>query len=105
MASCKSTYYKLDYSQVNQTQVVLSEGNFTVLGSFTGSATENKMKVSIKNMEGILAIAKANLLAKAKSAGVELKGSRALINVSTDMIENNKMVTVTISAEIIEFTK
>jgi hypothetical protein len=105
ISSCKSTFYKLDYSQVNQTQVVLSGANYNVLGSFTGSATEKKMKMTIRNMEGLLATAKANLLAKARSAGVEMEGSRALVNVTSDIIENNKMVTVTISAEIIEFTK
>ena len=104
MSSCKSTFYVGTYGQVNQTQVVLSESNFKVLGSFTGLASDKKKVSGVKNREGLFAQAKANLLSNAKSAGVELTGSRVLVNVTTDVIENEDRVTVTISAEIIEFT-
>jgi hypothetical protein len=105
LASCRPTLYLGNYGQVNQTQVVLSGANFKVLGSFKGIATEKKMKLSVKDQEGLVSKAKANLLINAKAAGVELTGSRTLINVCVDVIQNSKMVTATISAEIIEFTK
>ncbi|WP_276975714.1 DUF6567 family protein [Flavobacterium filum] len=105
LASCKPTFYVGSYGQVNQTQVVLSNSNFKVLGSFTGVATDKKRVVGVKHREGLVAQAKANLLANAKSAGVELTGSRALVNATVDVIQNENRVTVTVSAEIIEFTK
>lgn len=105
LSSCKPTFYVGNYGQVNQTQVVLSDAKFKVLGSFTGLATDKKKVVGVKHREGLVAQAKANLLANAKSAGVELTGSRALVNVTVDVIQNENRVTVTVSAEIIEFTK
>jgi len=105
VCSCKITSYQGNYGQINQSQVVLSGANFKVLGSFKGVASAKKAKISIKNEEGIVALAKANLIENAKSQGVSLTGSRTLINVSVDLIQNPKMVTATISAEIIEFTK
>ncbi|MFM2207165.1 MAG: hypothetical protein RL213_1140 [Bacteroidota bacterium] len=104
-SACKRTFYIGNYGQGNQTQVVLSGSNFSILGSFKGIATEKKKKVSIRDVEGMISKAKNNLLANAKAAGVELKGSRTLANVSVDIIENRKMVTYTVAAEIIEFTK
>lgn len=105
LSSCKLTSYQGNYGQLNQSQVVLSGANFKVLGSFKGVASAKKSKISIKNEEGIVALAKANLLENAKSQGVILTGSRTLINVTVDLIQNPKMVTATVSAEIIEFTK
>jgi hypothetical protein len=105
LASCKPTLYLGNYGQVNQTQVVLSASNFKVLGSFKGIATQKKFKVSVKDQEGLISQAKSNLLANAKTAGVELTGSRTLINVCVDVVQNKNKVTATVSAEIIEFTK
>lgn len=103
--SCRSSIFSGGYHQLNQTQTVLSSANFEVLGSFTGTATEKILTGNIKNKEGIIAQAKSKMLDNAKSAGIELLGSRALVNVSIDLIETNKRVTATISAEIIEFKK
>ena len=103
-SSCKPALYNGSYGQINQTQVVLSDANFKVLGSFTGSAIANKSTVSIKDKSGLVASAKADLLENAKNAGIELKGSRTLINVSTDIIQNQSKVKVVVSADIIEFT-
>ncbi len=103
-ASCKPTFYVGDYGQVNQTQVVLSNSKFKVLGSFQGIATDKKKVLNIKDRQGLIARAKEDLLKNAKSAGVELKGSRALINVAVDIIDNIDRITVMISAEIVEFT-
>ncbi len=105
ITSCKLTSYQGNYGQVNQTQVVLANSNFKILGSFKGVATAKKIKLTIKDEEGIISKAKANLLENAKTAGVSLTGSRTLINVTVDLIQNKKMVTATVSAEIIEFTK
>ncbi|MEL0650606.1 MULTISPECIES: DUF6567 family protein [unclassified Algibacter] len=102
--SCKSpSLYSGGYQQHNQTQTVLTSSNFNVLGSFSGTATEKIMTGNITNKEGIVSQAKTNLLKKAKSAGVELVGSRTLINVSVDITETKKRITATMSAEIIEF--
>lgn len=103
--SCKPTFYAGTYGQANQTQVVLSGSNFKVLGSFKGVASEKKMQVSIKDSEGLISKAKTNLLANAKLAGVELTGSRTLVNASVDITQNQRMMTATMSAEIVEFTK
>ncbi|EDM43183.1 hypothetical protein SCB49_11929 [unidentified eubacterium SCB49] len=104
-ASCKPTLYTGNYGQVNETQIVLSNANFNVLGSFTGTAIAKKNVTTIKNKEGLIALAKKDLLANAKNAGVELKGSRTLMNITTDVIQNEKHVKVVVCAEIIEFTK
>ncbi len=103
ISSCRSSLHKGGYNQQNQTRTVLSEANFNVLGSFTGTATEKIITGNITDKEGIISQAKKNLLKQAKSKGVELIGSRTLINVSVDLIETKKRITATISAEIIEF--
>lgn len=105
LSACKTTIYTGNYGQQNQTQVVLSGSNFKVLGSFSGISTARTEVIGIKDKEGMIAQAKANMLANAKSAGVELTGSRALINVSVDVIQNKNRVTTTVSAEIIEFLR
>ena len=105
LASCKPTFYAGSYGQINQTQVVLTNGNFKVLGSFIGVASDKKNVFSVKDRLGLVAQAKSNLLANAKAAGVELTGSRALVNVTTDIVQNSNRITVSMSAEIIEFTK
>ena len=46
-----------------------------------------------------------NLLANAKAAGIELTGSRTLINITTAVVQNKNRITVTLSADIIEFVK
>ncbi|XGA82096.1 hypothetical protein OEG92_11985 [Polaribacter sejongensis] len=48
------------------------------------------MTGNITNKEGIISRAKAKMLEQAKAAGVELIGSRALVNVSVDLIETKK---------------
>ncbi len=103
LPACKSTYYNGSYGQLNQTQVILQNSKFNVLGSFTGLATEKKNKTNVKGEVGLIAQAKLDLLEKAKSAGAALTGSRALINVAVDIVENENRVTVTVSGEIVEF--
>lgn len=101
--SCLPTKFSGTYAPLNQTQVVLSSNNFRVLGSFTGVASDKKMKFSVKNKDGLIARAKADLLEKAKAAGVTLDGSRTLVNVTVDVMQNKKRITASVSAEIIEF--
>ena len=101
--SCKtSSLYKGGYQQQNQTQTILSSSNFNVLGSFTGTATEKIMTGDISNKQGIISQAKAQMLKKAKEAGIELIGSRALVNVTVDLIETKIRISATMTAEIIE---
>ena len=104
-ASCKPTAYLGSYGQNNQTQVVLSQSNFKVLGSFKGVVTEKRKRMSIKDYEGLISRAKSNLLESAKASGIILEGSRRLVNVCFDLTVNRKMITATVSAEIVEFTK
>ncbi|WP_299838112.1 DUF6567 family protein [uncultured Tenacibaculum sp.] len=101
--SCKTSSYIPNVGQIHKTNVVLNKGNFEVLGSFSGTAYMKKKQFNFKNNEGILAMAKANLLENAKNKGIELKGSRALVNITTDIIEHSKKIKATITAEIIEF--
>ena len=85
--------------------MVLKENNFNVLGSFQGHYTTKVKLVNIKDQEGLVAAAKQDFLNNARAAGVTLTGSRTIINPSVDIVKNRKRVTVTFSAEIIEFTK
>lgn len=101
--SCKTTSYTGNIGQSVVTEVSLSGANFKVLGSFTGTATAKKTAINIKNKSGVVSGAKMDLINNAKTAGVELTGSRTLINVTTDIIENSNRLTCTMSAEIIEF--
>ena len=106
--SCRSTRFGGSnefYGQVNQTQVVLSNANFRVLGSFVGTSTSKVNILSVKDKEGLVTAAKQDFLNNAKAAGVTLTGSRAIVNSCVDFMNNDKRVTVTFSGEIIEFTK
>ena len=108
MTSCKLTYFDANnshYGQLNQTQVVLKENNFNVLGSFQGYYTTKVKLVNIKDKEGLVSAAKQDFLNNARAAGVVLSGSRTIINPCVDIVKNKKRITVTFSAEIIEFTK
>ena len=49
--------------------------------------------------------AKQNFLDKARAAGVEMTGPRAIVNTSVDYMTNGDKITVTFTGEIIEFTK
>ncbi|GEQ85559.1 hypothetical protein ULMS_10670 [Patiriisocius marinistellae] len=102
--SCKTvSLHSGGYNQLNQTQTILSGSNFNVLGSFTGVATDKIKTYNIRDKEGIISRAKSNLLDNAKAAGIDLIGSRTLVNVTYDIIQTEKRITATISAEIIEF--
>lgn len=101
--ACKPTDYLGGYNQVNQTQIELSSANFNVLGSFSGMETRKKNQINTKGDLGLVSAAKQNLLNNAKAAGVELTGSRTLVNVTVDVVDNAKRATCTITAEIIEF--
>ena len=108
MSSCKTIQFGGSdsfYGQVNQTQVVLNGNNFRVLGSFTGNATSKKKLFNIKNRDGLVSEAKKEFLNNARAAGVELTGSRAIVNTSVDYMTNMDRITVTFSGEIIEFVK
>jgi hypothetical protein len=104
LTSCRVTYKGYIGQNIN-TEIDLSNSNFNVLGSFTGSYSVKKTSFSVKNQGGIISEAKKNLIENAKKEGVELKGSRALVNVTTDIVQNRRRITCTMSAEIIEFTK
>jgi hypothetical protein len=104
-ASCKATLFGGGIGNVVETRVELSQANFKVLGSFIGVATAKKSQISVKGDAGLVALAKADLLQKAKAAGIELSGSKTLINVTIDQVENKDRITVSISADIIEFNK
>ncbi|MEX0811196.1 MAG: DUF6567 family protein [Chitinophagales bacterium] len=101
--SCTPVIYTMNYNQLSQTQVELSKANFKVLGSFVGQYSTKLSKGNIKNEEGLAAMAKKDLLKNAADAGVELVGSRALVNISSDFAQNEARISVTISADIIEF--
>lgn len=103
-SSC-TVRYQLNYQPSNLTKVVLSGANYKYLGSFSGTVSEKKTKVSIRDMEGMLSRAKTNLYNKARAAGIKMEGSVALVNISTDMVENYRLVTITVSGDIVEFTK
>jgi hypothetical protein len=106
MASCKvMTTYTIDHGELNQTSVVLSNANFTILGHFHGTVSEKKLKKNIQEMEGLISKAKTKLYESAKSSGVEMDGSRTLVNVAVDIVQNNKWVSVTVSGDVIEYFK
>jgi len=102
-SSCKPTFYS-GFNNFH-TNVELTKSNFKTLGSFYGTATEMKNRVSIENDLGLIARAKEDLLEKAARKGAYLTGSRTLSNVTIERTENKNRIVVTISAEIIEFLK
>lgn len=104
LTSC-SVGYKGSFTQLNQTQVVLSGANFKFLGNFSGTVAEKKAKIQIRNSEGVISQAKSNLYSNIKAAGIKMDGSIALVNVTTDVVENFRLVIITVSADVIEFTK
>jgi len=103
LASCKPTKFIGNYGQINQTQVILSENNFVNHGTFTGIATEKANKANIKDQNGLLTLARQNFLENAKNAGVNMSGSKTLINTNVDVVKNLKRITVSFTADIIEF--
>jgi hypothetical protein len=102
-SSCRTTIYSGHAGQSHITEIQLSEANFTVLGSFIGSASAKKTSWSIKDKTGVISGAKRDLLLSAEAAGVKLTGARALVNITTDIIETPARIACTMSAEIIEF--
>lgn len=104
--SCKPTSFISSIGNINSTEISLKEANFEVLGSYSGTYTTKRTLANIKNNQGLISNAKAELLKAAEADGVTLTGgSRTLSNVVIDVVENRKRVTCTITAEIIEFTK
>lgn len=105
-ASCSKTVYTYEGLMGNntQTEVILQSNNFKSLGTFSGTITEKKLNRDKTNVEGIISQARKQMLENAKSAGVELTGSRTVTNVAVDLIQNDVRVIVTYSATIIEFT-
>ncbi len=106
LLACKPTSFISSVGNINSTEISLTEANFKVLGSYTGTHTSRRDLINIKGNQGLVANAKAELLKNAEKDGVSLTGgSRTLSNVVIDVVENKNRVTCTISAEIIEFTK
>lgn len=103
-SSCKPTMYTTHTSNEINSSVILTKNNFKNLGTFSGLATARMNTIGVKNREGVISEARKNLLQNAKAAGVELTGSRTLVNMSIDAVSNNNRVTVTIVSDIIEFT-
>jgi len=84
------------------TEVQLNQANFDVLGSVTGEASATYIFGIGPSKQHIVAMAQQDLVKKAN-----LKGSKALINVTTD-IKNTwfligRQQKVYISAEIVQF--
>ena len=106
LLACKPTSFISSVGNVNSTEISLDQANFKVLGSYTGTYTTKKKLANIKNNIGLVSNAKLDLLKNAEADGVTLDGgARTLSNVVIDVVENNKRLTCTITAEIIEFTK
>ncbi len=104
LSSCQPTLYTYQYGQVNQTQVLLSGANFKNLGNFKGMSIGRKSAI-LQKTDGLVSMAKTDLYENAKNAGVIMSGSRMLVNISVDIVENKYMAKCTVSADIIEFTK
>ena len=109
LSSCKTTSYTSTLGNTVQTNVVLSQANFEVLGSFTGTASAKINRINILKTDsssdniGLIAQAKENLMINMISKGYLMTGSRTLINVTIDQIENKDMIVITMSADLIEF--
>ena len=101
LSSCSLTRGSIGHSV--QTQVQLKEANFTIIGSFTGSASaESFMGIGI-NQTDLYNRARAELSSK----GIPTGTSRALINLTTD-VRNCwflmfRSTTVYVSADVVEF--
>ena len=101
--ACKSPVtYHAYFDKQNTTEVVLTKGNFKVLGHFTGTAKVKKT-TNFSKAEGLLSKARKDMIENAEKAGYELKGSRTFINTSIDYIETDSSIKAIISADLIEF--
>lgn len=105
MASCRPLQFNGTLGQFNQIPVLLSNANFKVLGTYTGMASMSKAQFSKEKTADLISEAKSNLIDKAKKEGAELKGKRALVNLTADMFQNAKRISLTVSGDIIEITK
>jgi hypothetical protein len=105
LTSCKDVLYTGRYGNVNDTRVVLDQANYKMLGHFKGMASGLKFSMNIKNREGVLSLAKTNMLENIKAAGIDLNGrSIAFVNVTTDVVQNTNRLIATVTADVIEFT-
>jgi hypothetical protein len=104
LSSC-ATAFKTTSTGAYLNTAVLSKANFKNLGNYTGVASLKRTKISIKNREGLLALAKKDLINNARNNGVELKGSRTLANICVEEMRNFRRITISISADIVEFTE
>ena len=103
LTSC-ATVYQTDYN-INNTTVEISNNNFDYLGSFKGMVSEKRTKATIKNMEGLVSRAKTEMMNEIEAKGIEMNHSKVLINMNVDIIKNYRRITVTVSADLIEFDK
>jgi hypothetical protein len=106
LGSCGGSASVMGNSNLSQTNVELSKKNFNILGKVSGISTNTYIL-------GIGGSANRALLEKAKNEmmkNANLTGSKAIVNVTYDKHFNGffpfySKVTVTASANIVEFTE
>ncbi|MEC5166254.1 hypothetical protein RCH18_001990 [Flavobacterium sp. PL11] len=106
IASCEGSASIVSNTSMSQTSVELSKKNFNILGDISGVSSNTYIL-------GFGGNANRSLLEKAKSEmmkNAKLSGSKALVNLTYDKHVNGffpfySKVTITASANIVEFTE
>lgn len=89
------------YGIKNKTEIEIGDSNFKTLGSFSGSSIQT-LNYRFDH-PGLIAEARKDLWKNAKNAGINLNSSVCLYNVNVELINNKKLSTVTITADIVSF--
>jgi hypothetical protein len=103
MSGCSSSGGYIGHSML--TEVQLSQANYTVLNSVTGTASVSYFLGMGPSDQDLLGQAKRDMIEKAQLSG----GPKAIINVTTDMKFTSFLFwfqkTAYVSGEVIEFKK
>lgn len=106
LASCASPeamVYSGEYGVKNKTKVNISEGNFSTLGSFSGTARQTLNKKF--DYSGLIADARKALWANVRKSGINVNSCVVLHNTNLEMINDGSETVATITAEVVSFDK
>lgn len=104
VTSCRTSYLGHPVSYSNT--FVSTSPNFKYLGTYCGTATEMKKRVSISDDKGLVYLAKQEMLDAIQKDSINLSdGNIELVNVAVEQTSNNKRIVVSVSADVIQIMK
>lgn len=104
--SCSTSEHLILTTDTNLTghHFVPTSSNFKNLGTFIGTCREHMKPNLMEGEEGLIARARLNLMDNIAKAGINMSdGSKYLDNIVVEEVKFDKVVVVTISAEVIEY--